>query len=97
LPKELGDSITALLQGTPFKLKLISNRGVMVYPSVGILPDTVDIHRCRLLAINENAELTDAQVFEVIQKIATKHNWVHVEKLNIFDGKMGFTKAQGED
>ena len=96
-PKDLGDSLTALLQGTPFRLKLISNRGVMVYPSVGILPDIIDTHRCRLLTIKEGAQVNDAQILEILSKIGMKHHWMHVEKLNIFDGKLGFTKAQGED
>jgi isocitrate dehydrogenase len=42
-------------------------------------------------------DLTEAQVLEVLTKVGTKHRWMHVEKLNEFDGAPGFTKAQGED
>jgi isocitrate dehydrogenase len=31
------------------------------------------------------------------QRLAVKHRWMHLEKLQEFDGKPAFTKAQGED
>ena len=96
-PKELGDSLSALAQGSPLHLKLISNRGVMVYPSVGILPDTIDVSRCRFILNQESTILNDGQIFEIIKAVATKHRWMHIEKLYAFDGKLGYTKAQGED
>ena len=96
-PKELGDSLTSLVQNSPMTLKLISNRGVMVYPSVGIMPDTVDVNRCRFMLKQEGSPLSDAQIFDLIKIIAAQHRWMHVEKLHIYDGKPGYTKAQGED
>jgi hypothetical protein len=29
--------------------------------------------------------------------VGAKARWAHVEKLNVFDGALGYTKAQGED
>jgi hypothetical protein len=43
------------------------------------------------------AEPTDAQICEVVQKIGQQHRWAHVEKLQEFNGAAGYTKSQGED
>jgi len=29
--------------------------------------------------------------------VAAEHRWMHLEKLQEFDGALGFTMAQGED
>jgi isocitrate dehydrogenase len=57
----------------------------------------VDHDRLRLMQRAAAGDLTEAQVLEVLTKVGTKHRWMHVEKLNEFDGAPGFTKAQGED
>ena len=94
---ELGKSLEQLVQGMPVKLKMISNRGVKVYPSPGTTPDVVDLWRCRLMAVNDEEEIGDEQIFKTLGVIRTQHQWMHLEKLRIFDGKLGYSKAQGED
>ena len=97
-PNELGESLTELANGTPLKLKMISNRGTKVFPPTGAEPDTVDCWRCRfVLREDDGPELTDADLLAVIGKVATRHRWMHVEKLQHFAGAAGYTKAQGED
>jgi isocitrate dehydrogenase len=97
LPTELGPSVEALTVSAPVTLKMISNRGTKVYPPTGAITDCVDQYRCRFVLKDGYTELTDAQIFELVQRIATKHRWAHIEKLQEFDGEPGFTKAQGED
>ncbi|NUP88221.1 MAG: isocitrate dehydrogenase [Candidatus Sumerlaeia bacterium] len=79
----------------PFRLTMISNRGTKVGPG-GQVPDIllIDIHRCRFEADHgvDDSEVTKA-IVELDQKGFT---WVHVEKLRVYDGKPGFTKAQGQ-
>ncbi|MGH9470083.1 MAG: NADP-dependent isocitrate dehydrogenase [Terriglobia bacterium] len=94
---ELGHDLEQICSGTPFSLKLISNRGTKVYPAVGAMTDCVDHWRCRFVARSGGAEISDAQVLGLVQRIAPRHRWVHLEKLLEFDGKPGFTKDQGED
>jgi isocitrate dehydrogenase len=36
-------------------------------------------------------------LLNLLGRIAGKYRWVHVEKLQEFDGHPGYTKAQGED
>lgn len=98
LPQPLGDMITSLTQDSDFTLKMLSNRGVKVYPSVGVTPDVVDQYRCRFMVRGQEGQsASDAQIMALLQKISARVKWAHIEKLQMFDGQPGFTKAQGED
>jgi isocitrate dehydrogenase len=96
-PDQLGVSVEQLTDNAALRLKLLSNRGTKVYPAMGLVPDCTDHYRARFIARNEAAEITDAQIFDLAQRLAVKHRWMHLEKLQEFDGKPAFTKAQGED
>jgi isocitrate dehydrogenase len=77
---------------------MVSSRGTMVYPvTSGAITDTIDQWRCRFRLRDANGDMTDAQFFELLQKVSSKHGWMHVEKLMEIDGAPGYTKAQGED
>ncbi|MEM1423727.1 MAG: NADP-dependent isocitrate dehydrogenase [Planctomycetota bacterium] len=93
----LGDDLVALCEGTPLKLKMISNRGTKVYPLVGGKTDCVDHWRCRFVMRDANAQMNDADLMTLINACGAKHMWMHVEKLCHLDGEEGFTRAQGED
>jgi isocitrate dehydrogenase len=98
LPVEkLGRSVEELVAGSPVELKMVDSRGTKIYPSTGTMTDTIDHYRCRLMQRAAAGDLTEAQVLDVLTKVGAKHRWMHVEKLNEFDGAPGFTKAQGED
>ena len=93
----IGKSLEHLALGTPIKLKMISNRGTMVYPPTGAMTDCVDHWRCRFILRDPTGDLVDSAMFDLLQRIAAQHRWMHVEKLQEFDGVSGFTMAQGED
>lgn len=82
------------------KLKMISNRGTKVYP--GPMPKIwlVDHHRCRYVARDENdnyKNIGDIEIFDLIREVSAYGiKWVHIEKLQLFDGELGYSKAQGE-
>jgi isocitrate dehydrogenase len=94
-PEQLGPSLERLAEGTPFRLKGISNRGTVVYPPTGAMTDCIDQWFCRFLA--KNGEPSDAEVFDLVQRVGAEHRWMHLEKLQEFHGEEAFTKAQGED
>ena len=96
-PRELGESATALAAGSPFALKIVSSRGTRVYPSTGAITDCVDQFRFRFILRDAAGDATDAQILDLLQRVAAKHRWAHVEKLQEFDGAQAYTKAQGED
>lgn len=82
------------------KLKMISNRGTKIYP--GVMPKIwlVDHHRCRYVATDANENymnIGDEEIFDLIREIsASGIKWMHIEKLQLFDGELGYSKAQGE-
>jgi len=94
-PEQLGPSVEKLVAGSPFTLKGLSSRGTKVYPATGAITDNPDHYAARLMATA--AEPTDAQIFDVLQRIGGQHRWAHVEKLQEFNGSAGYTKSQGED
>lgn len=96
-PDELGASLRELASGSRLELKMISNRGTKVFPSMGGLTDCVDHWRCRFIAREAGATVDDAAILDLLSRVATRHRWMHVEKLEEIDGAPGFTRAQGED
>ena len=78
-PDELGTSLDRLVEGSPLRLKMISNRGTKVYEPTGALTACVDHFRCRF--VSRNGELGDGAILELVSKVASEHRWMHLEKL----------------
>ncbi|HLY31617.1 MAG TPA: NADP-dependent isocitrate dehydrogenase [Ktedonobacterales bacterium] len=95
--EELGAALTKLVAETPVYLKLISNRGTRVYPPTGALTDNADHWRCRFMLRDDQGALGDATLYDILQRVGADYRWMHIEKLQAFDGVPGFTKDQGED
>jgi isocitrate dehydrogenase len=97
-PAAIAKSIEALCASSPLHLKFVSNRGVVVYPMLGgmALPDLVDTFCCRLLRRDETQAISDKDLLELLAHVSKSHQWVHLEKLFLYDGQLSFTKAQGE-
>lgn len=95
--EELGHSLERIASGGPLKLKMVSNRGTKVYPSMGAITDCVDHWFCRFISKSDQLDVTDSQILDLLNRVGKEHNWVHIEKLQQFNGDMAFTKAQGED
>jgi isocitrate dehydrogenase len=95
--EKLGHSLEQLSSDQALKLKMISNRGTKVYPPMGAITDCVDHWFCRFIAKDDNQEVNDQQIMSLLNKVTTEHKWVHLEKLQDFNGEHAFTKAQGED
>ena len=83
------------IEGGPLELKMITNRGVKVWP--GGIPETfcADHWRCRFMNgggsidLNEIVALSSRAVGAGIDFIKTEH-------LRTFDGEAGFTLGQGQ-
>jgi isocitrate dehydrogenase len=93
-PQALGDKVKEISH-EGLTLRMIDNRGVIVYP--GGMSETflTDSYRCRFEAAG--AVVTHAQVAGLYQKMAAAgYDIVKTESLRTFDGKPGFTLAQGQ-
>ncbi len=94
---ELGASLMELTQDTRLSLKMISSRGTKVFPPTGAITDTLDHWRCRFIIRESPGDLPDEDVNQLLAKISRRHTWMHIEKLQEFDGELGFTRDQGEN
>lgn len=95
--EELGNSLTALSEESPLRLKMISNRGTKVFSHNGAMTDCIDQWRCRFVLRDTEGDLNDQVLLTHLTKVAEVHRWMHIEKLQEFDGKPGYSLAQGED
>lgn len=94
----LGAKLEKAAAPTSFTLKMISNRGTMVYPGSGAATDCVDHWRCRFIVDKPGEDLDHDQVAKLLSQLSQAGlRWMHLEKLNRFDGEDAFTRAQGED
>ena len=95
-PEVIGRALETMVEGTPMRLKMISNRGTQVFPLTGTATDCVDVFRCRFITRDDSTNLTDQQLWSLVGSIQNRFRWMHLEKLQVFDGVNGWTKAQGE-
>ncbi len=94
---EIGATLESALSDTPVCLKMISSRGVKLYPGANPAADVVDMLTARLIVKDSTHSLTDTDIVRIIEKISPCYRWNHIEKLNVFDGKLGYTKSHGEE
>ncbi len=103
-PQEIGDGLSAI-HGHNLKLKMITNRGVKVYPN-GI-PETycTDHWRCRFVSSDAVVKGGDPvypaveyeQVIALLSELHAKgFEVIKTENLYEFDGRRGFSLGQGE-
>jgi len=92
-PNRLGQLLQPL--GTAdLTLKMITNRGVKVWPDG--LPETfcTDHWRCRFQA--DDAGTDHTQVIQLLERIATGFDFIKTENLYTFDGQPGYSLGQGQ-
>lgn len=95
-PDAIGNKL-ALVDGDGLRLKLITNRGVKVYPD-GI-EDTfcTDHWRCRFVATGDNGCCTHSQISSLMLRVANAgFDFIKTEHLYTFDGQRAYSLAQGE-
>jgi isocitrate dehydrogenase len=93
-PEPLGRTLETLVAESPFQLKMVSSRGTKVYPPTGAITDVVDHYRCRFMLRDASGDATDAQILDLIQRVGSRFRWMHIEKLQEFDGAMATRKRK---
>ena len=93
---ELASRLKSACAASRFDLVMISNRGTMVYPENRGIADTVGHWRCRFLY--RGVEATDLQtaICHLLARVSRTCSWMHVERLQRFDGQPAYTLAQGQ-
>ena len=93
-PKALAENLEKLIAASSMRLEMITNRGTMVYPLTGRRVSLVDHFRCRFVPRDGSASLGDAEIVSLVQIVGGQHRWMHIEKLQEFDGEPAFSKSQ---
>ena len=94
-PQLLAERLQRLTSSTVYTLVMISNRGTAVWPPTGADPDCIDHYRCRFL-ITHPLDWTNRSLPDLLVSISSIYRWMHVERLEEFDGVPSFTAAQGQ-
>ncbi|WP_299258453.1 NADP-dependent isocitrate dehydrogenase [uncultured Aquimarina sp.] len=103
-PNEIGDALSKI-NAYNLKLKMITNRGVKVYPNGLEETYCTDHWRCRFVASNSDIQKTipsynpidHEQIIALLSKLNGKgFDVIKTENLYEFDGKRGFSLGQGE-
>ena len=92
----IGKGLEKAAEGSPLKLKMITNRGVKVYPDG--MPETfkTDHWRCRFTSRESKAH-THAEVIDLLSRLeAAGYDFIKTEHLYTFDGELGYSLGQGE-
>jgi len=93
-PKELAASIERLTKSSPLRLQMITNRGAMVFPAGDRRVSLVDHFRCRFVPQDSGSDLADADILALLATIGGQYRWMHIEKLQEFDGEPAFSRSQ---
>lgn len=94
---KLGPKIDELVKDTSFKLKMVANRGVQIYPNIDGIPNEVSPHhQCRFVGL-PGKEVRGEEINRLIELISSKYTWVHVEKLQNMNGDISCSKLHGEN
>jgi isocitrate dehydrogenase len=93
-PDELGADLTELCSGTTVSLHMIGNRGNTVFPGADRKVTLVDQYRCRFMKKARSEDLSNAEILSLLTKIGEVHTWMHIEKLQQFDGEDAFSRTQ---
>ncbi|MCA0427321.1 MAG: isocitrate dehydrogenase [Bacteroidetes bacterium] len=78
-----------------FKMVMISNRGTQVWPTGSVFTECVDQFRLRIETV-DGKEATQGELFAIANSISKDLFVSSVELLRYFNGKPGYSLAQGQ-
>jgi isocitrate dehydrogenase len=93
-PRDLASDLEKLTTTSPLNLQIITNRGALVFPSNDRRVSLVDHFRCRFVLREPTASFGDAEILSLLGAIGARYRWMHIEKLQEFDGEPAFSKSQ---
>ena len=79
------------------EVKMISCKGLKVWPNIVTEMDVTDRFRCRFMPKAKDGAVTHADIAKLLALAAEKEvDFLKIETLFTFDGKLGFSASQGE-
>jgi len=97
-PAEVASRAQQACEGSPFELLLISNRGTQVWPTGSVYTECVDHHRLRFELRDKSmiGRIGQAPCIHLLSRLSEKLEIVSFTPLKQFDGKPGYSLAQGQ-
>lgn len=93
---KLGDSLKQV-NNDDIELKMISNRGLTVYPNGKPETFCTDHWRCRFTSVKKDAEVSNEAIVSLLERVnKAGFDFIKTEGLYFFDGKPGFSMGQGQ-
>jgi len=92
----LAERIQSAIRGGKFTLSMISNRGTKVWPGAQITATEVDHFRCRFM-FDKQSQWSEEIVAKLLAQVGGVCRWMHIEKLEAYNGIPSYSRAQGED
>jgi isocitrate dehydrogenase len=95
-PQDLGEKLEQV-SDDDLRIKMITNRGVKVWP--GGFPETfcTDHWRCRFKAVKSDQSVTHDQIVGLLNRISKAGlDFIKTENLCLFDGEPTYSLGQGE-
>ena len=93
---ELGEALRGC-STEKLELKMISCKGLKVWPDTEHNMDVTDRYRCRFRPQDAKATITHEDIAELLGCVASKGiDFLKIENLFTFDGEPGFVKSAGE-
>ncbi len=81
---------------SPFKLQMISNRGVRIWPEGQPETFCIEQYRARFIPKEKMHKITFHEITQLLEKLHfLGHDIIKVENLYTFDKAPGFSSAQG--
>jgi isocitrate dehydrogenase len=66
-----------------------------VYPAEdGRQVTLIDQYRCRFMKKARGDALTNSEILSLLTKVGEAHTWMHIEKLQQFDGEDAFSRSK---
>lgn len=97
-PAELAALLAPLAEGTPLRLTMISNRGTQVWPTGSVYTECVDYFRVRfeLKPGIAKGDVKQEEAVALFNRVAERMFVSNLEILRDFDGRQGYSLAQGQ-
>jgi isocitrate dehydrogenase len=94
-PLDLAAKLQRLCETTPFTLSVISNRGTQVWPTGSPYTELVN-ECCVRFELKEGTVIGQGPTVHLLAKVAEKFTVTEFIPIRMYDGKAGFSLAQGQ-
>ncbi|HED54273.1 MAG TPA: isocitrate dehydrogenase [Phycisphaerales bacterium] len=97
-PHDLAQKLELICASSPFRLTMMSSRGTQVWPTGSVYTEVVDYYRARFELRDKHmvGRIGQTPTIHLFEKVAETFAVTNFQLLKEYDGKRGFSLAQGQ-